>query len=434
MKNRNKIYLAASMIACFILAACTSFNDARDAKKITYISATIQSTSLLDEVQDLGGLRLVLINEREGWRSAHTLTGNSMNVEKISPGFYTIQISGEKTGTDGIAYTMNGSTRAEIIFGEEVVGINVGGLQYSPLIFKEIFYNNVRYTNSSGVLTQYIFSQFYEIYNNSEEIAYMDGLYICNVSPTSASDSSNKGFASVFKPDVRKVDGVDVNIYAERIWKFPGSGTDYPLEPGESCIVTMRAMNHTTVGPELLDMRTTEFEFWMKQSGAAYDFDAPNMIHCYYDNSIESGTLVQYLVAVVGPAMALFKAPDNYNPLANQTQFIHPTNANSNCYYSIIPLSWVLDAVECGQSPEYIGYKRISPVLDAGMMTVGAGNNGFTIMRKVLRDENGEPVLGPNGDYRYQDINNSSEDFDSTTSLTIRRYGAKMPSWNHSLQ
>lgn len=418
----------------FIPSACTSFRDADNAKKITYVSATIKSTSLLDEVPELSGLKLVFINEKEGWRSAHTLTGNSMNVDNISPGFYTIQVSGEKTGDDGIAYTMNGSTRAEIIFGEEIVTINVDGLQYSPLIFKEVFYNNVRYTNSSGVLTQYIFSQFYEIYNNSEEIAYMDGLYFCNIGPLTASDSNTSGYASVFQPDVRKVNGVDANIYAERIWQFPGSGTDYPLEPGESCIVTMRAMNHKITGPELLDMRTAEFEFWMTSTGTTHDYNAPNMIHRYLNNSIEAGTLAQYLVTVAGPAIALFKAPDNYNPLTNQTEFKHPTSAASNRYFSIIPISWVLDAVECGESPDNIGYKRIPPVLDAGMMTVGAGNNGYTIMRKKLLDENGEPVLGPNGDFRYQDTNNSSEDFDRTTELTIRRYGARMPSWNHSLQ
>lgn len=429
-----KTYICLVLAGCFTLTACQSFKDVSDLKEITPLSAKFEINLVLEMVSDLSGLKLTMINEKEGWRTENTLTGNSIQIDDIVPGFYTVQVAGQKTGIDNVVYTLNGSTRCELLESGGVINLNVDGMQYSPLIFKEIFYNNVRYTNAAGSKTQYIFSQFYEIYNNSEETAYIDGLYISNIAPLTATASNTGGYASTFSPDVRKVNGLDANIYAERVWQFPGTGTDYPLEPGESCIVTMRAMDHTQVGPELLDLRTAEFEFWMPRSGSQYDFDAPNMIHRYLNDSSDPGTLNQYLVTVAGPAIVLFNAPDDYNPLANQTEYIHPTNPNNNRYYSVIPIGWVMDAVECGEDETVIGYKRIPAVLDGGMMYVGPGNSGITITRKILTDEAGEPVLGPNGDYMYLDTNNSYNDFEATTELMIRRHGARMPAWNHSLQ
>lgn len=432
--KKSMIYSVLPAALCLLLAGCQSFRDVSDVKEIEPLTATVSVTSHNEMVTDPEGLVVTMINEKEGSRTQYTLTGSSMLLENITPGFYTVQIAGQKEGEDQVLYTMNGNTRCELLTSGETIAVDIDGIQYSPLIFKEIYYNNIRYTNTSGGLTQYIFQQLYEVYNNSDQTVYIDGLCIGNISPLNATDATNNGYASVYQPDVRKVNGIDANIYLERVWQIPGTGTDYPLEPGESFIMTMRAMDHTEVSPQLLDLRTAEFEFWMPRSGAQYDFAAPNMIHRYTNNSDDPGTLAQYLVPVAGPAMVLFEVPEDYNPLANQTEFIHPTNPNSNRYYAVIPIGWVMDAVECGQDETRVSYKRVPAVLDGGMMWVGPGNQGISIARKIATDDNGDPILGPNGNYTYQDTNNSGNDFEARTDPMIRRYDARMPAWNHSLQ
>jgi len=46
--------------------------------------------------------------------------------------------------------------------------------------------------------------------------------------------------------------------------------------------------------------------------------------------------------------------------------------------------------------------------------------------KKIGENEDGTPIL--------QDTNNSTDDFDRGVKPMLRRYGAKMPSWNHTLQ
>lgn len=89
----------------------------------------------------------------------------------------------------------------------------------SPLVFK-IFY--------SGATKFYFRNQFYRLYNNSEEVFYLDGLCPAyKLTPI-------KPLSSIWPEE-------DKEVYTERLWRIPGSGTDYPLSPGESCIISQFA-------------------------------------------------------------------------------------------------------------------------------------------------------------------------------------------------
>lgn len=68
------------------------------------------------------------------------------------------------------------------------------------------------------------------------------------------------------------------------MWKFPGNGTEYPLAPGESCIISQFAANHQLdiYNPQSpIDGSSSEFEFNMNNPNfpdqAAYD-----MQHVFY--------------------------------------------------------------------------------------------------------------------------------------------------------
>ena len=56
------------------------------------------------------------------------------------------------------------------------------------------------------------------------------------------------------------------------------------------------------------------------------------------------------------------------------------------------------------------------------------------IARKLSTDEEGNPIIREEtGTYIYQDTNNSTDDFERGVVPVMRRNGAKMPSWNHTL-
>ena len=62
---------------------------------------------------------------------------------------------------------------------------------------------------------------------------YLDKLYMGHLHPTTATTKL---------PVWPEEDGDDY-VYAQTLWQFPGNGTDYPLKPGESCILAQAALN-----------------------------------------------------------------------------------------------------------------------------------------------------------------------------------------------
>ena len=286
-------------------------------------------------------------------------------------------------------------------------------MKISPLVFKEIYY--------AGSAPNYFRDQFYEIYNNSDSILYLDGIYFAALYPTAATENLPVWPES----DENKY------VYTDRLWKFPGSGSEYPLKPGESCVVSQFAANHQLdiYNPNSpVDCSSSEFEFNMNNKNFP-DQPAYDMVHVFYNGSSAMGTVPQYLTSVFGGAYVIFQIPENvpYDPVNDKNLQTRDLSSSSTKVYAKIPIRYVLDGVEAGHNETKVKAKRMPVVLDAGMTYVGASYNSLGVARKKIgENEDGTPIL--------QDTNNSTDDFDRGVKPMLRRYGAKMPSWNHTLQ
>lgn len=122
----------------------------------------------------------------------------------------------------------------------------------------------------------YQFFGYLEVYNNSPETTYLDGKMVV------------KGFwFGKFDFEVRPCEQTREGANdPEGVWgrwfqRFPGSGAEYPLLPGEMAIVAVDAIDHSEVAELYLDLRGADFEF----SGTADvdNPDVPNMV----DNGLE---------------------------------------------------------------------------------------------------------------------------------------------------
>lgn len=260
-------------------------------------------------------------------------------------------------------------------------------------------------------------------------ILYLDGIYFANLTP---------GTATTKLPIWPEADGNNY-AYGERVWKFPGNGTEYPLAPGESCIISQFAANHQLdiYNPQSpIDGSSSEFEFNMNNPNfpdqAAYD-----MQHVFYRGKAEMGSIPQYLTSVFGGAYVIFRVPEGeaWDPVNDENmKTTDLSKPNSNVYYAKIPIKYVLDAVEAVDNESKMNAKRVPGVLDAGITWVGATYCGLGIARKLSTDEEGNPIIREEtGTYIYQDTNNSTDDFERGVVPVMRRNGAKMPSWNHTL-
>src|SRR5574344_626304 len=224
--KKYQLYIVA-LVFLSAMAACTSFKDATDAKDVQYLSVNLKTTIGLSNVTSLDGLKVKFDDYADDIHYTRVMKGLEMTVDSIIPGKYNITISGDITSSDNVEYYMNGGVVNQPLYeGNNSVTMSVSGLKISPLIFKEIYY--------AGSSPYYFRDQFYEIYNNSSKTQYLDGIYFANLTPNTATT----------KLPVWPTEDGSNYCYAERVWKFPGTGKDYPLAPGESCVIAQFAANH----------------------------------------------------------------------------------------------------------------------------------------------------------------------------------------------
>ncbi|MBP5277331.1 MAG: DUF4876 domain-containing protein [Prevotella sp.] len=419
--KRTKIYFGIMMLSLLVLTSCDRFKEADEAEKIQPLNVLVNLSIDVPNLATAEGLVVNIVNNSEGYTYRKEFSGTEVSVEGVIPGVYTISVSGAALDTAGDEYFINGNSVNKALYaGVDNVTIVMQGLKVSPLVMKEIYYCG----SLPPVGFSYFRDQFYEIYNNSSEVQYLDGVYFGHLYPTNATRTL---------PVWPESDG-NKYCYGERIWKFPGNGTQYPLQPGESAVVAQFAANHKLeiYNPNSpVDCSHAEFEFNMNNANFP-DQPAIDMIHVYYDGKAEMGTVPQYLTPVFGSAYVMFRVPagetwDPVNNLSLQADNLATTSIERKCK---IPITYVLDAVEAVNNDTYADAKRIPAVLDAGVTTVGATYCGQGIVRKVSLTESGDTIRRENGALIFQDTNNSTDDFERNVIPVLHRYGTGVPSWN----
>lgn len=395
------------------LGGCNSFNDAFDTDEISKLNLSVKPEMNIQGVTSSEGLVVTFDNFTENVHIEKKLSGNQTDINGVIPGIYSINISGKVISTNGDEYYVNGSKiNYPLIKENETITIGIDGLKISPLIFSEIYY--------AGSALRYFRDQFYEIYNNSSQRMYLDGMYFANLYP---------GTPTTVLPVWPTEDNGEY-AYAERVWKFPGNGTDYPLEPGESVIISQFAANHQLeiYNPNSpINGTSSDFEFNMNNKNFP-DQPAFDMKHVYYNGSAAMGSVPQYLVSVFGGAYVIFDVPENesWDPVNNTNLKTRDLGSTKTNLYAKIPIRYILDAVEAGDNENMLAAKRVPGVLDAGMTYVGATYNSLGVARKKIAENvDGTPIL--------MDTNNSTNDFERGVVPKFRRYGSKMPAWNHTL-
>ncbi|SFK49516.1 Protein of unknown function [Porphyromonadaceae bacterium KH3CP3RA] len=412
MIRQNILYILIAAWLTGILAGCESFQEADKADDIAPLSVEINITSEVYETSG-EGLTLTLTEINKGTVSEKSVTGLTMSVDNVLPGIYNLSVFGATEDTEGNNIYLNGEqTNYPIIEDNKKIEVDMKGSLLGPVIFKELFY--------SGTANFYFRNQFYEIYNNSEETVYLDGVHFADLYPTNA---------TTVRPVWREQDKGDY-VYGARIWKFPGNGTDYPLAPGESCVISQFAANHKLpqYNPNSpIDGSSSEFEFNMDNPNYP-DQPAPDMVHVFYDGKAGKGGMPQYLTPVFGGAFVLFKPleGETYDPVNDRSLQALDQDDYFAQIYAKIPYSYIWDAVEAGPNESEINGKRVPGVLDAGMTYVGDIYNSLGVARKKRGER-------PDGTPLLQDTNNSTNDFERGVTPQFRRYGSKMPVWNHTL-
>ena len=232
----------------------------------------------------------------------------------------------------------------------------------SPIVISEIYACGPQ---GSGL---YYHDKYVEVFNQSDSVLYLDKMMIAIVYT-----NSNTGLHYRDDPEF---------IHSKSIWIFPGTGKDYPIQPGQFVLCAEDAIDHRMNSPNSVDLSHADFEFYKDDAPDIDNPAIPNMIKIYQTAGNdwliggETGSLV----------LSNFSA-DSLLPFDDQF---------------LIPYRSVFDGVEYKADPTKLDKKILNEGIDAGS-TGGIQFYTGKSMERILISDSNRKIL--------KDENNSSVDF-----------------------
>lgn len=410
-----KRFFMACICAVAALAACDPENG------VTTVSANVTiDESGLEENVSAESYEVVFTNTANG-NVTTASSENGIATAKVVPGVYTILVRGKVSGD--FSYIITGAQKnVTIITDGTEVTIKVKAAKESQLIIKETYYTGSTFktgeVDENGVESEstYFRDQFHEIYNNSNEVAYADGLciaYTVFADYTYTKFYTYEGYSA------------DEYVFVQHIWQVPGDGTEYPIQPGESIIIAQWATNHKadalTKGYSPVDLSGAEFEAieGPKELWNATITDGP-AVDLVFAVDAKGFGLQQWMVPTGGANLIIFK-PSSPLRTSGFIQAKEEPTANSQAIE--IKIADVLDAVQSIDDETRIQTLGMPASLDAGYIWCDGTYVGQSISRvQAGKLNNGRP--------KYLDTNDTCTDFEKQVLPMIRRNGAGVPAWN----
>lgn len=341
-------------------------------------------------IADMSNLAATAVGDN-GSEIAGTVQDSTITFN-LAAGAYNVTV----TAQDDF-YNYAGSAKITVA-DKDLDGITITLGQSKPagtIIFKEIY--------TTGVQDYYWTDGFYELVNNSDEIQYLDGI-IMGIVTNGYGDVSSWADSLGNLPDYYPM--TNSTVY------FPGTGTDYPLMPGQSVVCATRPLNHAarelteadTQSP--VDLSTADWDIYIPQSAQDTDVpNIPNMLVAYRTFGFD------FMPATAGQSLILAKLP------AGQTveDFVaDPENIKKPAYSAAlcIPSDYVIDAVEILYYNKDLAINKVILDKDDAGYTYYSGSEGEwtdptytgrSLRRKCTKVENGRAY--------FADTNNSSNDF-----------------------
>lgn len=377
-----------TLFVVFGITGCKDDNE-KVAKNVQLTISFIYPDGIQKE--NLTSMKVTVTNAQTSQTFSASENANGTYSATVPTGEYSILATGK---FDSNMKALNGTASASV-YADTQVEITLIESQSSSLIFKEIYYSKVKKEGKSPY-----FDEFFELYNNSDEVVYLDKIILARMEPSQgvlpSSWRENDGTG-----DLLKIVALQSYIAA-----FPGNGTDYPLQPGQSCVVATRAMNHHAECEESpVNLENADWEIYVGEYKAT-DTDNPDVPNMDILTCI--GTAVNdFQVAYTGNALVICRLPEGTDLNAfvqdEKNLMVKPGQTANQTKFLIIPQEYVLDGVDIVNTNPDKRQKALRDEIDAGTVHNSADYNGKSIRRKVQAIVDGRVI--------YQDTNNSTEDF-----------------------
>jgi hypothetical protein len=384
------------ILAMAVLLFATSCEDDENSVPMSELTLKVIMPEMMGKDATADDLTVELTNITNGKIVSGKTNAMGIYTIKTEEGIYSVLVNGEKSYTSEVG---NSQFEQQVTVKGLVENVSVSGetseiklpLFIAPAsggwVFKELYVTGSKTPEGKS----YYKDKYIEIYNNTDDVLYADGICI-------GESDHNTAF--------------DLNIWEEKrdeyfvthvIYTIPGNGTDYPVAPGESVILADVAINHTAENPNSIDLSAANFE-WYDEHRLDVDVpEVPNLIkHFSYSKSIWTPNNRGF------NSYVLFKPESSMADFLSNNMIEKQNNNGSTSIRYQVANSIILDAIEMG-TPSDFRSKALCPALDISYINCGDGDDaryGKVVRRKVQTTKNGRIV--------YMDTNNSAVDFHST--------------------
>lgn len=430
MKVLKFLSMAAIAMTMLFSASCSDDDD-----PVSYLGG-ISAKLVAPEgttAFSVQGLEVKLMNVVDQTEKVATSDAEGVVLfEKLTAGAYNLTVNNDKVTAviNGIKVVAKQTT--ELLVPLQKVHPHEG------LVVKEVFYSGHSMMYDMYAVCGFKDS-FIEIFNNSQDVIYLDGLHIAEAWNQTAMDSPTAARTPILEDT-----SLDHNyVYTHMVMKIPGSGKEHALQPGKSFLIATNALNFRdeitktltdlgeTPDPEamshILDMTNADMETYavpyiQKNGGVGevdFDFDNPNVanVETVY---LEQKEATYFLLQILGSSIILFQ-PDAEMGKQDLVSYRYQTldeESKREIALMKVPVDKIIDGCDFVYSADNARWKRLPSQIDAGFQWVPDEMEAYCCMgysvRRVLDAEKSAKA----GRCVLKDTNNSSNDFEAVMDPT----------------
>ncbi|MCC9042829.1 DUF4876 domain-containing protein [Myroides sp. M-43] len=404
MKLRHIFLYALMATMSLSVSSCLTDDNAININQ----NSTVSMAFKVEGIKEIKELEVEFVEVNTGLKIIEKAQGTPYFSVALPIGSYRMSAEGIGLLAEGEEVSL--SSKSEMLdVTDQVVNLNITLFVKQlneDFVFEEIFFAGLQTLE----LKAYQTGKYFKLVNNTDKVLYADGLLIAQSDFLTTKDNKET-------PDV-----LNEAFVLQSVMMLPGSGKEYPVEPGDFIVIADNAQNHNLPNVPGADLSNANFEFPITENPKNVQPDNPNVpnVKMIY-SKLNFSMFAMHDRGQTGYIVARFPEGENEETwLANyKFDYSYLTAAGKEQKFNRykIPNSWIIDGVN-GSIPDKFERLVTSPSLDSGYSYCATSESDKARYGKTIRRK----VLGPNEQGRnvYKDTNNSSVDFVPQSVMSLK--------------
>lgn len=385
--------LVAAMATGFTVTSCSSDDDFGVTAKQNGV-LTLNFTG--ENITEYTNLEVEIMEINTGAIIKETLKKENAHSFEVAYGSYKITVNGVVIASnEEVRAAGTGQTDVTSAVKNLTIPLFVKKF-HEDFIIEEVFFTGVKTSDNKN----YNSSRYFKITNNTNKILFADQLIIAQSEFLTTDDKNPTPYNK------------NLSFAVKGVMVLPGSGNQYPVQPGDFIVIADNAINHKQNTSTAYDLHNADFEFPSTNPalGQVDNPSVPNAEVIYTQMTFNMFFL--HNRGFESYVIARFPTGENKETFLQKFKYDYSylnsagTITSKSAY--AIPNSWVIDA-ENNSVPTKFIHTLTAPGIDSGWTSVGATDNDANRYGKSVRRKTAGTMT--NGKNLYMDTNNSTNDF-----------------------